>query len=328
MKNKNIKRCIALFCTVLMIVNLCGFSLFNSTDPVLYTENRKVYETYSADSLISAFVTNYDSAKRVLDEKYVAVLGRIYSKESDVEKIYLGSPTEMYGTTIECRLSDKGDIDVARYASRTDYVLVYGELGFSSFFGDKTLKLSVDKIRNFDSSIIPDKALALTDGSIYDKAVMPERTLANGRIRYQIPAGWAAVETPLRDVEGYQYRLNEQSVNFRVEPESVFVFFFDNNRFLLNLSDKGKTGRIEDAIIENILQGDGSDGKKKEKESHYGIDFDYYTTYFRNNLNIAYNVEFVFSEMGDDGFLVFLYVFNEQVHTDEIRACMRTAEID
>lgn len=331
MGNKTFKRWIGFCCAFIMVVNLCGFSMFSGADPVLYTENNRLYATHNVNELISVYVKSnggYEKAKELYDDHYIAVLGRVYSYDAKKEVMYLGSPDEMYVTTIKCTLNNKADKVWAANVSRTDYVLVYGRAELSSIFGSTSFKIDVDRIIPWNSSTISNTAYSFANGTMYDENSMLQKSLFNGRIKYRIPAGWQEVESKLANVEGYQYRLNEQTTNFRVEPESAFVFFFDNNRFLLNLSDKSKTGRIEDAIIENILQGDGSDGKEKEKESYFGIDFDYYTTYFRNNENKAYNVEFVFVPIEEEGFLVILYVFNEQVHTDQIRAVMRMLEIN
>ena len=163
----------------------------------------------------------------------------------------------------------------------------------------------------------------------------------SNKMTYSVPSDFIKVESQIENIEGYQYKLNEIPSQYHTSAEDLFVFYFDNEKYLLNLNDKNQREAIEMAIIKNILPGEKVDSIldrmqfptktiKAKYNSVSGKDFsrsyDYFTTYFVDADKKTHNVEFVFTVDGENGIGCILYVFTESVHKEDILYLMRTIE--
>ena len=157
-----------------------------------------------------------------------------------------------------------------------------------------------------------------------EKALTEEKTIA-GRMIFAVPRSFSGVETPLEKIAGVRYRLNEAPGNRKSAAEQLFVYYFSNEKYLLNLNDKKKTDAIEMAIVKNILPYEqvsgiisGSQFPTGSKKSASGVVYDYYVTKFKDSSGKWHNVEFAFTKDGDRGLGCFLYVFTDSVHKEDI----------
>nr|MCR5720165.1 hypothetical protein [Lachnospiraceae bacterium] len=171
------------------------------------------------------------------------------------------------------------------------------------------------------------------EGNSYDKTLLNKRTLNEGNINFYIPPAWESVEhdivaEDLGIMEGYQYTLNEMPHSASATPESFFVCYF-NNDLLKNLSDRTKTKAVEKAIIRNILNKGNSKLEKfplKDKTTHYGENYRYYQDSYNTLLGEGYHTEFIFTSYDSDGVIVYIYLYKEPVHKNDIFFVMRMLE--
>ena len=175
----------------------------------------------------------------------------------------------------------------------------------------------------------------------FSSKLSSKKSIAGGKMKYSVPSEFDKVETPIENIAGNQYKLNEIPNQFKTNAEDLFVYYFSNEKYLLNLNDRNQREAIEMAIVKNILPGekvDGildrlefptktltakyktADGRTEKKE------FDYFTTTFIDSARKTHNVEFVFTRNGEDGIGCILYVFTESVHKEDILYVMRTIE--
>lgn len=167
----------------------------------------------------------------------------------------------------------------------------------------------------------------------FSPALSTEKTIAGGKMKYSVPSEFDQVESPIKNITGNQYKLNEIPNQFRTSAEDLFVYYFSNDKYLLNLNDRNQREAIEMAIVKNILPEAKVDGffdriqfPTKTLKAKYGTSFDYFTTTFVDSGRKRHNVEFVFTRDGEDGIGCILYIFTEPVHKDDILYIMRTIE--
>lgn len=331
--SRSAKRVLSLLLCGCMIVGcLCGFSLFNKVEPTLYTEKqtRYVYQNGSAKFMLSKLTSNYDSAVQMYDDQYMAVIGRITKISSNNKTVKLAGINSLdQEITIDCSIKDSVAVSDVGGMKLNDHVRVFGKVSVGKF-PSKHMDMDVYKIERTTLQNAYANVYTNCEGEDYDQSVMAARTLAGGKVKYYVPESWVSVESELPDVDGfemdgYQYRLNEIAADFKVMPESMFVFYFSNMKFLKKLSDKSETEAIEKAIVQNILPKDQlSSFPTREVKSYYGHELDYYDTSFKKSSGKEFNVEFVFTPVGDDlGILVYMYVYDDVQHLDDIMAVMR-----
>lgn len=168
-----------------------------------------------------------------------------------------------------------------------------------------------------------------------------EKRVAGGTMTYMVPSAFEQVESPIENITGNRYTLNEIQNEKKADAEDLFVFYFDNEKYLLNLNDKNQREAIEMAIIKNILPGEKINNilermefptktiKAKYNRAAGGSEtkvFDYFTTSFVDSSKKTHNVEFVFTVNGQEGIGCILYVFTESVHKEDILYIMSTIE--
>ena len=173
---------------------------------------------------------------------------------------------------------------------------------------------------------------SMKDGTYIDSKNMYNRTLHDDKIIFLIPPSWESVEHNIKDeelgiVEGYQYCLNEIAQFPSIEPESIFVFYFDY-KLLGSSNDKSQTDSIERAILCSILDKPYNKLKKfpvSKVTTYYGDKYQYYQDNFQKKLSgEGYHTEFVFQEYGEDGIIGFLYLYKDKTnHLNDVFFMMR-----
>ena len=176
----------------------------------------------------------------------------------------------------------------------------------------------------------------LSDGSSIDKNRMTARTLRNGSVSFRIPAAWKGVEHSIKDeelgtIEGYQYVLNQLPGNTDTVPESFFVCYFDNENKLANTDDRKETKLIEKAVINNISgEGNADSFRYRDVTTYYGAKYDYYVGSYTDAaavVNNGYHVEYIFQRNGDDGLVMYMYVYKNAKHLSDVMLVTRFLEI-
>lgn len=157
------------------------------------------------------------------------------------------------------------------------------------------------------------------------------RSLADGLISYRIPNYWESIETKidtLPDGYGYQYKLDDNFSDSRVE--NLSIFYFDIPDYVKEFKDYKEIGGIERAIIENICPDEDLSWYNlnlkhylfpTESASAFGKKFDYYRASYKNHV-----VEFVFTE-ATDGLCVMVYVYKDTDYVDDIMYLISTLNV-
>ena len=165
---------------------------------------------------------------------------------------------------------------------------------------------------------------------------LEERSLGNGRMKYRIPSTWKNVESNLTGIEGKLYQLNRIQGNQKGAAEQLYVFYFSNEKYLLNQGDGNNREGIEKAIIKNILPNEHIaklnvsgvtfptarvefDGVNILGMTLFGKrKYDYFDTIYKDKNKKLHNAEFVFLPDGKKGMCCVLYVFTDSIHKADI----------
>ncbi len=310
---------------------LLSGSMFKSAEVELDPGKRIVYQSVTADKLIVSYNGNKKSAKEQYEDNYFAVYGKIGEiKKNNKEISLLG--TDISGNSkIVCDTSKETIKSVVGSLNSGDLVKAYGQI--DSTFISGQVRIEVDRIEKVNAISKSESEYGLASGLSVDKEYLMKKALNKGKIQFFIPPEWTNVETDISAagngyIDGYQYRLNELSKT--TVPESFFVCYFDNS-LLASPNDKDSTELIEKAIIANILKQDPAKLNNKfplkKIKSYYGPEYTYYQDSYQDS-NDGYRVEFVFQPVEKDGVIVYLYVYQNQEHSDNIMLTMRLLEID
>ena len=304
---------------------ICG-AAFKSPEVVLDPGKHIVYQGIKADNLIIGYKGNTKSAKEQYEDKYYAVYGKVGDISNNQKEISLIGTVIGDNGKIICDTSSEDIKTTVNSYIIGDNVKVYGRID-SSFFTNQ-VRIKVDKIEKVNNTNVRSSEYSLINDISVDTEYLIKKELHKGKIKYYVPPEWVKVESNILDtkigtIDGYQYRLNELSRT--VYPESFFVCYFDNG-LLASPNDKENTELIEKAIIGNILNQDPV--KLKEKfplkkiESYYGAQYTYYQDKYDSD-NDGYHVEFVFQQDGKEGFVVYVYVYKNPDHIDNVMLTMR-----
>lgn len=125
----------------------------------------------------------------------------------------------------------------------------------------------------------------------------------------------------------FQYILSEIPTESATEPESFFVCYFDSNAKLKDRGQKRDKKGIRKAIVDNILGEDVKNKEIKKSETYYGTEYYYYVDAYTDKQEQLHRIEFVFQEAGDEGMVVFLYVYEKEKHLEDILTVMRFLEV-
>jgi hypothetical protein len=318
-----------------MMALLCGFG--NKTEIAIDTEQNILYQCCSADTLLNDFAVDEDKAADCYDDSYLDILGKVSEKAKNNKSFRLSAINTSQSITIKCSVDDKSFIDEIAKLNDGDSVEVYGKLSVSL---TGNLEMSIDKLVAVKGDSISDTKYVMRDGYEIENYDMDTRTLSKGRISFLIPSSWKAVEHELPSenlgcMEGYQYCLNEivDTDDAEVNPESFFVCYFDNGTYLKTTSERNQTTRIERTILANILKTDAGDlGKVPSKtvNTYYGHTYHYYEDIYVDAKAQSHRIEFAFEPVGTDGFVVYVYVYQDSNHMNHIRdiySVMRFLEV-
>ncbi len=177
----------------------------------------------------------------------------------------------------------------------------------------------------------------LTNGKTIKKSDMVERTLNDGKVKYYVPKYWTGdkVEINVQDndlgyAEGYQYVLNKIPGSTDNEPESFFVCYFKYDGNLQKSTSRSSVKPIEKAIAENIEDKEILRFPTREvKKTYYDARYQYYLGNYNDPVqaNDAYYTEYVFEQDGEDGLVMYIYVYSKPKHIDDIMFVTRFLEI-
>lgn len=326
MKTKGV---LPIILVVPIILLLCGFSFKNVT-VVVDTEKNQVYEYKSADDVLNDFAKDPVAAKNKYNNGYYVISGKIESISDKGDKISLyGSSNK--ASNIICSCPKQMREEATKY-NVDDGIGVYGKLSVDPI--DKEIHIKVDKLIDALSGV-KTGTFYLLEGNSINKNSMSTRTLKDGKVSFKIPAEWKGIEHSIIEdgigtIDGYQYVLNELQDHTDTVPESFFVCYFDNASKLEKTYDKKKTELIEKAIINNISgerKGDSAD--TKNVNTYYGAEYNYFTGISYTDLldENGYHVEYIFQKDGEDGLVMYLYVYKEPKHLSDILFVTRFLEM-
>ncbi len=316
-----IKKALSLSLIFSLMLLLCGFGLINVT-VLVDTDKNHVYEYIPAEDILSEYAKNMDAAKAKYKDGYYLITGKI----GDVSK--KGDKVNIYGSSISdgqiiCSCPKELRAGALNF-KKDDSVGIYGKITFSPL--DKEIHFNAEKLAAAPSGVRKG-TFCLADGKSIDRNSMISRTLNNGKVSYKIPAAWKGVEHSIIEdgigtMDGYQYVLNRLPGSTDDTPESFFVCYFDNASRLENQDDKKDTLLIEKAIINNI-SGDGKAdlARIRNVSTYYGAKYNYFITSYTDTLdagNNGYHVEYIFQRDGDDGLVMYLYVYKDAKHLSDV----------
>lgn len=321
-----IKKYGLLLCLLFISFLMTAWSL-NGKEMALDTEKTIVYKNESAENFLIMIYSNKEVAKKRYQDQYFMLHGMVRSKESSNKQLKLATITNHTKETLTCNTSKAEVLQSVSELRVGDKVKVYGKLSLGLLNGKWTM--SVDKIEKTAEEKVSRTAYSVISGKTVDTEDLQQRSLNQDKIHFYIPKDWVSVEKNLIDsglgtMEGYQYRLNEIARQ-SVQPESLFICYFDSDKLLLRSSDKSSTEAIERAIVNNILRGDPGKPEKK-KTTSYGTEYHYYQEAYKTALGQNYHAEFIFQPDGTDGFIVYLYVYLEKSHLDDVMLMLRLVE--
>ena len=327
MKTKRIVSLLTLFPVMLF---LCG-SLFNTVTVMVDTEKNHVYECTSADEMLSEFAEDLAAAEKKYKGGYYVLSGRVESVTPKGDTVMIVG-TLVTDNRIICACPKNLRSEALAYPAGSA-LGVYGRITVDPF--DREIHIQAEKLVSSAASV-KKGMYYLSDGSSIDKNRMTARTLRNGSVSFRIPAAWKGVEHSIKDeglgtIEGYQYVLNQLPGNTDTVPESLFVCYFDNENKLANTDDRKETKLIEKAVINNISgEGNADSFRYRDVATYYGAKYDYYVGSYTDATavgNNGYHVEYIFQRNGDDGLVMYMYVYKNAKHLSDVMLVTRFLEI-
>ncbi len=324
------RKSIAVFILMFIALISCGFG-FKKKSVTLNTEKYIFFKNCSVEQILSDLRRDEDSAKDMYDDGFYAIEGVVNEISGNHKSVIIGNEKDSDKLTIECTAAEKSVVEALGDLKPGEKVVVYGKIKISALQGNLTVK-TTQMIRAGEETVSGTK-YSLIEGSSYDMAVMKRKTLAGGKVEYYIPEKWAEVEVDNRknnkkSMEGYQYVLNE--ISGEVEAEDFFVCYFDSSTLLNDQGQKSDKKGIRKAIVDNILKTDIKKSEIEKIDAYYGSEYYYYDGSYTDKQEQKHRIEFVFQEAGDDGMVVYLYVFDagKEKHLEDILAVMRFLEVE
>ena len=301
--------------------------LFKPVETAMDVDRVVVYKNESAENFLILIFSNADSAKKLYQNQYYVMYGRVRSKDGSNKQMKLAMVPNHSKETLTCKATTDEAIQSVARVRAGDVVKVYGKL--TQGLLDGKWSMSIDKVEKTEDKEISRTAYSVISGKTVDVERLEKRSLNQEKIHFYIPKEWVGVEKNITEsglgtMEGYQYRLNEIGRQ-SVQPESLFVCYFNSDTQLLRSGDKTQTEAIEKAIVNNILKQDPGKPEKK-KTTPYGSEYHYYQEAYRTALGQNYHAEFIFQPCATDGFVIYLYICREKSHIDDIMLLLRTVE--
>lgn len=307
---------VCIFLLVFCYLNISGFTGFweHPTYEIDVKDNVQ-YMTEDLDTIITAYKTDNEQARKSYKKKNVAVVGKVVSIAEDKKKITI---TDAKNTmSVDCDTKDI--IKQAAGIKSGDTVKAYSVVTVEK----KRIVIDVGHIQILDGEADIANTISFNDGSTIKIDKLRNGKLADGAIRFSVPQSWDTVIEPIASqVEGNKFLLSNIPGDYSEKAEIVYTFYFDNKSLLMNKDEANKTGKIELAIMDNIFRSkeykDIKSFKKRSIKSKNNIKYDYYKTTYRNNKKEYYDVEFVFTPIDKKGFFVLAYVYKEPKHAKDI----------
>lgn len=290
-----------------------------------------VYQNIETESILDVFQINHLTAQRNFDGRSYVVWGEISDKAQDRKSFTLQDTSKQGVITCESRQVIGGLEDL----QAGDRVKVYGKIKVtveSELFSwiQPAVTMSVDKVEKTTASQALRSTFSLLDGTGRNRDSMEQRTVGENAFVYYIPEAWAAVESELPNVAGYQYKLN--NLSGKGAAESLFLFYVDGS-CLERSGDISKTTQVQKAIIRNILGSNSlkirpewsfldSDIRMSQIEAGY-CKFTGYSGWYTDPNRQNYRVEFLFLPSDGKGIRALLYVYKTAEHANDILFMMR-----
>ncbi len=294
----------------------------------LDTDKYVIYENVRAETMLQksdkAFRESYD-------DQYLAVWGTVSTVSDGGKTLTISAWDGSGGKTLKCTTQSR---DVSRQVSGLasgTKVRVYGQVSVTLLLN--TVTFTMTNVETLGEEVYADGMYSSISGKDYLMSEMSRVELSKGNVSYYIPESWKEVENSVDNgnrVCGYQYRLNEID-RATAKAESLFVFYFDNEKGLKYPSDKTQTEEIEVAIINNILKKDSGTALELARTNYktsYGAVYDYYSDTYTSTEGETYRVEFIFENVDEEGVLCYLYVMhndNEVRHLEDVMMVLRHA---
>ncbi len=321
MKKINGKKLLTLIFLVFVFLCTAGFEFLN--DPVeLNPKEHPVYSARTVEELTK-------EAEDGLKDGCYAISGSISDIGKKYDSFKLMSADGK--SSIECKTSEVAVKNEVALLKEGEKVTVFGTVRKKFFGGGLAAEIALLK----KGALKTGAGVYYTDtGELLDESNTAGVKVVDAAEKkelfsYRVPAEWKKVEKKLDDkgdhIYGFQYRINR--LDGSSVPESLYVFYFDHNKNLMDRSRYDQTDRIEAAIVENILEKKEA-GKCPEsiRKSQYGVDYHYYDDKFEKG-DEKYHVEFVFRKDGIDGLIVYMYIYRVPKHAGEIMYTLRTTEV-
>ncbi|MCR5675641.1 MAG: OB-fold putative lipoprotein [Lachnospiraceae bacterium] len=307
----------ALLCVTML---LSGFSL--SSNVTLDPERNRIYREVSAEEMIKALADNEALAEKTYDGQYLAIRGIVKEVSGNGRTVTVAPYKEQKGdASVRVGFYDEAlRADAAGFVPG-DPVCVCGRASFSRL-PSASLNVTGQKIERATGTGASGAAgiFRFLNGERVDAQALEKRSSQNSEVIWTIPGQWKRVETVTDDYR--LYRLNELPGEQKSEPEQLYVFYFDNEKYLLDLNDRTRTTEIEKAIIKNILPNERIGfGRFPKRRDVYGHAFHYYDTGYG-----GYHAEFAFTPDQDNGVFCLLYIYETSDHLDDILMLMRLLE--
>lgn len=150
---------------------------------------------------------------------------------------------------------------------------------------------------------------------------------------FRIPGSWSEVCEKMDNAHGYQFKLNEIDGSFRTEPEQLYIFYFDCEKYLADLSGRQNIKKTERAIVKNILPDDQMrliefPTKTIKRDGKLFKKYSYYVTGYKDPRGKRHNVEFVFLPSKDGDIICVVYLFDTSDHKKEAISLLQSIKIN
>jgi len=282
-------------------------------------------QNFGVNEIFNDLETNFNVNSSKYKGRDLCIAGVIKSMNSNGSSMELTDITG--GTkTVSVRVSNKELQKQAAKFKVGDHVRVFGQAGVSKFLGKISVNIQLHAIeKTSQTQNKSSDVFSFASGREFNRSQSEKRSFYNGAIEFLIPNTWTAVETEISGtgMNGWMYKLNEIQTEYKTEPEQAYVFFFDNETGLKNITDRDASPKdIEKAIIRNIMDKDLNE--QKSVKTADGYKFTYYLGNYKDNSGKYHNVEFIFTELDTRGVMGVLYIYNESNHKEDIIYMMRT----
>ncbi len=330
-------RALTAFILVFAVLVLSGAGL-SRNDPILLPDEEPIYQKESISALSEVFRKDPSGAAK----KYA---GRDVIIEADLERndisdgVASGTAVIKDGT-LTVSLTDVRKSEAVKL-SAGDRVYVYGTLLVDNA-KDPAFTVRAHHILKGSRSGLKDDyytygGVNLSDAKSWSSGKTVQRSLADGKVKFRIPASWEKAELTTEDPKGLFNMDDSDADGFALnalkgkeQAECFFAFYFNYDRYLRNESDKNEIPGVERAIITNICPDENLSWMSAahytfptvSETTTYGRTFDHYVAVYG-----THRVEFVFTP-AKDGLCVFMYVYSgDRGSVDDILYVMRTLEV-